>query len=158
MFQVRCSLAAGEIKECCKRALQDFFDGNVTLDKTVVDLGWMAGPGKPILSSISKKASQCLKKDDGRIDSRKLKAVSRGVLEPDDHKMDERPDETTPVHVGGMVVAAGSDHQRQERPDVTTPADSRGNGVAAESMEVDDGGSVEDVEGSKAASETPVYG
>lgn len=81
-----------------------------------------------------------------------------GVLEPDDYKVDQRPDEFTPVHPGGMVVAARSHPQRRAIPKGTTRLDAGGNGVAAESMEIDDGGPVRDVTGSKAASAMPVYG
>lgn len=98
MFHVRCSLAAGEITECCKRALQDFFDGNSTFDEVIQAIGGPYG-AKPVLGALLRKAAKCLKKD-GRIDSRKLKALSWEVSEVDDHKADQRPDGTTPVQAG----------------------------------------------------------
>lgn len=107
-----------EIKECCKGALEKFFDGRTTLDETTAALGWMDGPGSPILILLKKKALQCLKKG-GKIDSRKLKAVSWEVPEADDQKVDKRPYETTLAHVGENVVAAAGDQKVDQRTDKT---------------------------------------
>lgn len=161
MLHVRCCLAAEEITECCKRALQDFSDGNSTFDEMIQAMGGPYRAEKPVLKALLRKGAKSLKKD-GRIDSRKLKAVSWEVPEVDDHKAEKRSDGTTPVHAGGMVVVAAGDHKADQRPDGTMAVQAGANAVTATGTVDGAAHSIDDVaevvEGPKTDSDMPIHG